>query len=337
MSDEEYFEQLVSSSLDGTLTESEREKLEAHLAECPSCAALKHDLEQMRALFAVEAELPAGLHDDIMQGVRQEQRLRVVQPEKPVRRMPVLTMVAAAAVVVLVVLGGGLMPAFSTVGGASTTDAATAEANTGSDGAISRVRDAASDAGLTGGSDSDTQEESAPESAAPEETDEAAPEAKQATPQPASGDTSAQAEQEQQTTQATAETAPASGDSRVWEGLQPSTPPEAAGDAATQGAHVDITLADALPVITVPDSLRGSRVAHCYLATGGETLPDVDGELLYTDEGASWISLENNMSLLQDTLKLLEDAGFTVSAFDEVGLTIDSKAATWLLIVETGS
>ena len=132
MSDEEYFEQLVSSSLDGTLTESEREKLEAHLAECPSCAALKHDLEQMRALFAVEAELPAGLHDDIMQGVRQEQRLRVVQPAKPVRRMPVLTMVAAAAVVVLVVLGGGLMPAFSTVGGASTTDAATAEAHTGS-------------------------------------------------------------------------------------------------------------------------------------------------------------------------------------------------------------
>ena len=46
MSDEEYFEQLVSNSLDGTLTDSEREKLEEHLAECPSCAALKQDLEQ---------------------------------------------------------------------------------------------------------------------------------------------------------------------------------------------------------------------------------------------------------------------------------------------------
>ena len=32
MSDEEYFEQLCSNSIDGTLTDSEREKLEAHLA-----------------------------------------------------------------------------------------------------------------------------------------------------------------------------------------------------------------------------------------------------------------------------------------------------------------
>ena len=63
MSDEEYFEQLCSNSIDGTLTDSEREKLEAHLAECPSCAALKEDLEQMRALFAEEAEPPASVPD----------------------------------------------------------------------------------------------------------------------------------------------------------------------------------------------------------------------------------------------------------------------------------
>ena len=151
MSDEEYFEQLVSSSLDGTLTESEREKLDAHLAECPSCAALKRDLEQMRALFAAEAELPAGLHDSIMQRVRQEERLRVVQPEKPVRRLPVLTMVAAAAVVVLVVLGGGLMPAFSTVSSTNAADTATADAGAGSDGAGQMIRSAAEDAGLAGG------------------------------------------------------------------------------------------------------------------------------------------------------------------------------------------
>ena len=109
MSDEEYFEQLCSNSIDGTLTDSEREKLEAHLAECPSCAALKEDLEQMRALFAEEAEPPAGLHESIMQRLEQESKLKVVQPEKPVRRMPVFTMVAAAAAVVLVVLGGGIM------------------------------------------------------------------------------------------------------------------------------------------------------------------------------------------------------------------------------------
>ena len=80
----------------------------------------------MRAWFSEEGETPAGLHEGIMQKLEQETKLRVVQPEKPVRRMPVFTMVAAAAVVVLVVLGGGLMPAFSTVdsaGSANTTAA----------------------------------------------------------------------------------------------------------------------------------------------------------------------------------------------------------------------
>ena len=119
MNDEEYFEQLCSNSVDGTLTDSEREKLEAHLAECPSCAALLRDLREMRALFAQEAEAPDSLHDGIMEQLRQETKLHVVQPEKPVRRMPVFTMVGVAAAVVLVVLGGGLMPPFSTVGNGS--------------------------------------------------------------------------------------------------------------------------------------------------------------------------------------------------------------------------
>ena len=47
MNEEEYFEQLCSNSVDGTLTDSEKQKLEEHLAECPSCAALKEDLEQL--------------------------------------------------------------------------------------------------------------------------------------------------------------------------------------------------------------------------------------------------------------------------------------------------
>ena len=72
MNDEEYFEQLCSNSVDGTLTDSEREKLETHLAECPSCAALLRDLREMRTLFAQEAEAPDSLHDGIMEQLRQE-------------------------------------------------------------------------------------------------------------------------------------------------------------------------------------------------------------------------------------------------------------------------
>ena len=132
MNEEEYFEQLCSNSVDGTLTDSEKQKLEEHLAECPSCAALKEDLEQMHSMLAVdETEPPAGLHDSIMERLRQEETVRVVAPQKPMRRLPVFTMVAAAAVVVLVVLGGGLMPAFSTVGSGSTTAADSASADAG--------------------------------------------------------------------------------------------------------------------------------------------------------------------------------------------------------------
>lgn len=132
MNEEEYFEQLCSNSVDGTLTDSEKQKLEEHLAECPSCAALKEDLEQMHSMLAVdETEPPAGLHDSIMERLRQEETVRVVAPQKPMRRLPVFTMVAAAAVVVLVVLGGGLMPAFSTVGSGSTAAADSASADAG--------------------------------------------------------------------------------------------------------------------------------------------------------------------------------------------------------------
>lgn len=333
MSDEEYFEQLVSSSLDGTLTESEREKLDAHLAECPSCAALKQDLEQMRALFAAEAELPAGLHDSIMQRVRQEERLRVVQPEKPVRRLPVLTMVAAAAVVVLVVLGGGLMPAFSTVSSTSAADTATADAGAGSDGAGQMIRSAAEDAGLADGSEEAAAAEESgqaengavqPRVTAPEESDDST--AGQSGGTQASGG---------ETTDAAADGSAADGQSKVWAGLQPGTQAET-GDSG-QNAHPEATLADALPSITIPDALRGSHVAHSYLATGGAEMPDINGELLYTGDGVSWFLLENSMTTLQETLQTLENAGFTVTTLDEVGLILDSKATTWLLAVATGA
>ena len=79
MNEEEYFEQLCSNSVDGTLTDSEKQKLEEHLAECPSCAALKEDLEQMHSMLAVdETEPPAGLHDSIMERLRQEETVRVI-------------------------------------------------------------------------------------------------------------------------------------------------------------------------------------------------------------------------------------------------------------------
>ena len=333
MSDEEYFEQLVSNSLDGTLTDSEREKLEEHLAECPTCAALKQDLEQMRAWFSEEVETPEGLHEGIMQKLEQETKLRVVQPEKPVRRMPVFTMVAAAAVVVLVVLGGGLMPAFSTVdsAGSANTTAASDGAAAAADTAGQAVADAAEDAGLTAGSEENTGAAVVtPEGGQAVQPRNSVPESDAVTPKDSTESSSEQA------TGSSADAGATTND-EVWAELQPNTKGAAGGSAEQAGAKVNVALAEAQPSLTLPDSLRGVSVAHCYFATGGEELPDIDGQLISTADGISWFLLQNNMSNLQDTLGQMEDAGFTVSGYEDVGLTIDSKAASWLLIVQTAS
>ena len=100
---------------------------------------------------------------------------------------------------------------------------------------------------------------------------------------------------------------------------------------------MNIALAEAQPALKLPGSLSGTSVAHCYFAGGGKEIPDIDGQLVATIDGISWFLLDNNMTTLQDTLARLEDAGFTVSAYENVGLTIDSKASSWLLIVETAS
>lgn len=330
MSDEEYFEQLCSNSIDGTLTDSEREKLEAHLAECPSCAALKEDLEQMRALFAEEAEPPAGLHESIMQRLEQESKLKVVQPEKPVRRMPVFTMVAAAAAVVLVVLGGGLMPMFSTVSGGSTA-ASTASTADGSAAApetdvSGEVQEAAGEAGLAqedatavaGESQTEGAASSAPFSVTPE-------------PQAEPGDT------------AGGSTAPAAQSEPKLAEVQPSQEEPADGAAADPesgssepsggNAPQAMTSENVAKTVTVPESLRTVAVSHCYIAQGGGELPDIGGKLLATDGKASWFLLDNDLSTLQDTLNAVEEAGFTVSGYEGAGLTIDSKATSWLLAV----
>ena len=129
----------------------------------------------------------------------------------------------------------------------------------------------------------------------------------------------------------------ATADDEVWAELQPSTKDSAGGSAKQSEPQINIALAQAPPALTLPDSLRGTSVALCYFASGGTELPDIDGELISTADGISWFLLQNNMSNVQDTLGRLENAGFAVSAYEDLGLTIDSKAAVWLLIVQTAA
>lgn len=310
--------------MDGTLTDSEREKLETHLAECPSCAALKRDLEEMRTLWGEEVEVPDDLHEGIMDALRQENKLHVVQPEKPVRRMPVFTMVGVAAAVVLVVLGGGLMPSFSTVGSGGSDSAAAgespavfadsypAQADAPSDSTENEIAEAAEDAGIraAGGSTANT-----------------AP----ATNDIAPGGTSSN------------EAAPQTGENSapavisLPEGTDSSSiavQSEPGGRAAVNSSDSSDSTATARTgaALTLPEAAHGLRVAHCYIAEGG-SLPELGGTLLYSDSDAAWFLLDNNMTVLQDTLSALEKAGCTVAAYEDIGLTIDSKADSWLLIV----
>lgn len=313
MRDCAYFEQLCSSSIDGTLTDEERLALDAHLAECPSCAALKHDLETMHALFSAEPEVPDTLHEQIMQRVEQEAKLHVVQPEKPARRMPVFTMVAAAAVVVMVVLGGGVGRLFGT----GLTPASPAEGNTMAAGtgaapagaAPDKVADAAKKAGLA------------------EDTAGAVTES-----------------EEQETSVAPQQFAVQSSDDPVDRAVpqdapEPQVAPAAAGDGETQprlsapAPDNSLITANMAAAVTLPDSIAGRSVSQCYLAEGTGELPDLDGSLLVTDGAVSYFSIQNNMSLIEKTLASIEKAGYTVSPYEDVGLVSDEQAETCLLIV----
>ncbi len=293
MSDKEYFERLVSSSIDGALTEKEKEKLGAHLKECPSCAALKNDLERMRELFMEGADsvrFPDTLHENIMANVRKEARVKVVTPEKPVRRLPVFTMVVVAAAVVLAVLGGGLGQIFTMFGDNSGTSTASVDEG------IGEMAPEPESVPETGGGGSDILDHGGAYNGSAEISgntdgavmyDEAADEAPMA-----------------ETEESTDEESAYSKSSRVI-----------------------------APDIEFPDSLKGMAVSHCYIARSPDAIVDIDGELVANENGASYFLLDNSTSPVEETIVKLEQAGCTVEAYEDVGLVIDNKEDNWLLIL----
>lgn len=108
----ETMENLISYSVDGTLTEEEKQAIADHVAGCDHCMELLSDYVQMKKAFREEIPFPSDLHDNIMESVREETKFRVVQPERQARRFPVFTMVAAAAIVVVIAVSGGVSKLF---------------------------------------------------------------------------------------------------------------------------------------------------------------------------------------------------------------------------------
>ena len=273
----------------------------------------------MASMLAVdETEPPAGLHDSIMERLRQEETVRVVAPQKPMRRLPVFTMVAAAAVVVLVVLGGGLMPAFSTVGSGSTAAADSASADAG---------DGTADGGMQ-----DEIEQSVQENA-----------------DASSGGASTRAcsraarLRRARTAAHTADRMTPAGTlrriRRAMRASMPSSMQTAIGRSQLLSRSRRSRYRRRCRPVRCSRSRKACtahtpRTAMWPSAAAACRISMVSCSRRRTAfRGSGWTKC---METLEKTLQTVEQAGCTVTAYDKVDLTIDSHADSWILAVVTG-
>lgn len=95
-----YYQELISSLVDGELSDEENEALMLHMNTCSRCNAMYavfHDLSDI--LSEEPAPLPEGLHENIMAGVR---RSELKKRNRRMRRVGLRTAMTAAACAVLV-------------------------------------------------------------------------------------------------------------------------------------------------------------------------------------------------------------------------------------------
>ena len=77
----EYYEELISRSLDDALSVEERKELAVHLANCPSCSQMRQLMADISGMMEEDMEeLPAGLHEDIMAGIRRSEMIKANRP-----------------------------------------------------------------------------------------------------------------------------------------------------------------------------------------------------------------------------------------------------------------
>lgn len=102
----DHWDERLSEYLDGTLAGRERAECEAHLADCPQCAATLAELRAVveRAAALRDAPPPEDLWPGIAARIGASPAPRVVRPLRPARRfvLSVPQLAAAAAALVLV-------------------------------------------------------------------------------------------------------------------------------------------------------------------------------------------------------------------------------------------
>ena len=95
-----YYQELISSLVDGELSDEENEALMLHLNTCSRCNAMYAVFHDLSDILAEEPQpLPEGLHENIMAGVR---RSEIMKKNRRMRRIGLRTAMTAAACAVLV-------------------------------------------------------------------------------------------------------------------------------------------------------------------------------------------------------------------------------------------
>lgn len=77
----EYYQELISRSLDDALSVEERKELAVHLASCPSCSQMRQLMADVSRMMEEDTEeLPAGLHENIMASIRRSEMIKANRP-----------------------------------------------------------------------------------------------------------------------------------------------------------------------------------------------------------------------------------------------------------------
>lgn len=309
MPDCEYFEELCSMALDGELNRAQKRELDAHLAECPACAAYLEDLKLIRTAWGdVKEPLPEALHEKIMSGVVEEARKKVTPPEKRKRRPPVFTMIAAAAACVILAVSGAAGDIF---GGLKVErDSASMAAAGSADGEGAAMEDVL----LTA---LDPAQESASDAQIAPRVGE-----------PAENGNAGQGRMGGGSSGTASESVPESTDA----GSEP-TVGTAAPAAFAAGMETEQNAAASL-AIAVPDELLAHSYGFCYVAAGSGNPPALEQATLIEKDGSNYyFKIENSMTALEKLSAQLQEAGYETALRTDVGVTIDENAKNSLLIV----
>ncbi|MGE4548272.1 MAG: anti-sigma factor [Intestinibacillus sp.] len=320
----EKYEELCSAYLDGELTAEERAGLEAHLAACPDCEAYLAALRQTQTVLAHgRAEMPHGLHEDIMSLVMAEAEKTVVQTEKPHRNPPVFTMLAAAVAAVLLVMTGAVGELVSTGRDMLGLDDAKTAADSAAAPKIAAAQDDAGDAAASEVTPfSAPATDTVPETAAP--TPPAGEEDETVSPE-AGGTVGGAADSQNGPAGAAAGSAP-----EVSSGQEKA----AAQQDTVQSRMMIASSQEALP--RTPASLQEQSFAFCYVARGTGEAPSIEATYLdrSADGSASYYAIKNNMSVLEKALADLSKGGYEPEQYSSgSGVLLDGKAENGLIIV----